>query len=211
MFITFEGIDGCGKSTHTKLLSDFLNQKGYKTLILREPGGTDFSEKIREILLTSDFNLNPEIELLLFEAARSHLTQNVIQKELESGTAVISDRYFDSTTAYQGYGRGINIDLIKICNYLATKGIKPDITFYLDLEIEEALSRSKDRILDNIEKSGNNFFEKVVEGYKKIADEEPERVIIINANGTIEETYNQIIAHINKKFFSNTSSNNNEK
>ncbi len=203
MFITFEGIDGCGKSTHAKLLSDFLNQKGFRTLILREPGGTDFSEKIREILLTSDYELNPQIELLLFEAARSHLTQNVINIELQSGTAVISDRFFDSTTAYQGYGRGIDMEIIKICNHLATNGLKPDLTFFLDLEINEALSRSKDRILDNIEKSGNSFFEKVVDGYKKIAKDEPERVVIINANGSIEDTYNQIINHINQKFFPN--------
>lgn len=203
MFITFEGIDGCGKSTHAKLLSDFLNQKGYKTIILREPGGTDFSEKIREILLTSEYNLNPQIELLLFEAARSHLTHNVIKKALQSGTAVISDRFFDSTTAYQGYGRGIDLEIIKICNNLAANGIKPDLTFYLDLEIEEALSRSKDRVRDNIEKSGNFFFQKVVEGYKIIAGEEPERVIIINANGSIDETFNQIINHFKNKFFSN--------
>jgi len=203
MFITFEGIDGCGKSTHAKLLSDFLVQKGFKTIILREPGGTDFSEKIREMLLTSDYNLNPEIELLLFEAARSHLTQNVIRKELKSGTAIISDRFFDSTTAYQGYGRGIDMEIIKICNHLATNGLKPDLTFFLDLDINEALSRSKDKILDNIEKSGNSFFEKVVNGYKKIAKDEPERVVVINANGSIENTYNQIINHINIKFFSN--------
>ncbi len=203
MFITFEGIDGCGKSTHAKLLSDFLNRKGFKTLILREPGGTEFSEKIRDILLTSEYVLNPEIELLLFEAARSHLTQNIIKKELNAGTAVISDRYFDSTTAYQGYGRGIDLNIINICNHLSTNGLKPDITFYLDLEINEALARSKDRVLDNIEKSGNSFFEKVIEGYKKIAIEEPDRVIIINANGTVEETYNQIINHINQKFFLN--------
>lgn len=203
MFITFEGIDGCGKSTHAKLLSDFLNRKGFRTLILREPGGTDFSEKIREILLTSDYELNPQIELLLFEAARSHLTQNVINRELQSGTAVISDRFFDSTTAYQGYGRGIDMEIIKICNHLATNGLKPDLTFFLDLEINEALSRSKDRILDNIEKSGNSFFEKVVDGYKKIAKDEPDRVVIINANGSIEDTFNQIINHINHKFFPN--------
>lgn len=201
MFITFEGIDGCGKSTHAKLLSDFLTQKGFKTIILREPGGTDFSERIREILLTSDYKLNPQIELMLFEAARSHLTENVISKELQSGTAVISDRFYDSTTAYQGYGRGIDMEIIKICNQLATNGLKPDLTFFLDLEINEALSRSKDRILDNIEKSGNDFFEKVVYGYKKIAQDEPERVVIINANGSVEYTHHQIINHINHKFF----------
>jgi dTMP kinase len=95
------------------------------------------------------------------------------------------------------------MEIIKICNHLATNGLKPDLTFFLDLEINEALSRSKDRILDNIEKSGNSFFEKVVDGYKKIAKDEPERVVIINANGSIEDTYNQIINHINQKFFPN--------
>lgn len=203
MFVSFEGIDGCGKSTHSKLLSDFLIQKGYKTIILREPGGTDFSEKIREIILTSNYELSPEIELLLFEAARCHLTQNVILKEIQNGTAIISDRYYDSTTAYQGYGRGMNMDIIKICNNLATNGLKPDITFYLDLNIDEALSRSKDKVLDNIEKSGKSFYKKVVLGYKKIIQEEPERVVLIDANGSINETFEQIITHINKKFFFN--------
>jgi dTMP kinase len=201
MFITFEGIDGCGKSTHAKLLSDFLNQKGFRTLILREPGGTDFSEKIREILLTSDYELNPQIELLLFEAARSHLTQNVINIELQSGTAVISDRFFDSTYAYQAYARRLPNRLVAIFNRFASAGLKPDLTFLVDIDIPDGQARGK--CVDRMEKQDFSYHKKVREGYLRLARRAKKRIRVLDGKKSVdilkEEVVNYVKDLLNRK------------
>ena len=141
MFITFEGIDGCGKSTQIGLLAEYLNSKGIENIMIREPGGTRFSEEIRKILLHSKKDINIISEMLLFEAARADLTHKVIKPALKKGFYVLSDRFYDSTTAYQGYGRGLPIDELEMIHKVATSGIVPDITFYLDLPLEVARKR----------------------------------------------------------------------
>jgi len=193
MFITFEGIDGCGKSTQLKLLNEYFLKQNKQTLIIREPGGTKVSEKIREILLSKNLEMTNITELLLFAAARNSLVEKVIKPALKQGIYVLSDRFFDSTTAYQGYGREINLDYIKIINEIATNGLKPNLTFFLDVPIEIANKRSKNKNKDRIEASGNEFYEKVIKGYYSIAKEEPHRIKIINSKGSISYTHNLIL------------------
>lgn len=195
MLITFEGIDGCGKSTQAKLLSDYLIAKNKKVKILREPGGTLVSESIREILLNSTNNINYITELLLFEAARSEIVEKIIRKDLNENMFVICDRFFDSTTAYQGYGRNLSMEHIKLLNQLATGGLKPNITFFLDVSLEIAKKRTKKILKDRMELSGDDFFERVIYGYHQIAREEPERFVIVNADGNIEHTQNEIMQY----------------
>jgi dTMP kinase len=196
LFITFEGIDGCGKSTQLGLVKNMLEHKGFKVLSLREPGGTQLSEDIRNILLSNKSKINDVAELLLFEAARTNLVEELIKPALLRNEFVLCDRFYDSTTAYQGYGRMIDIDLIKTCNRIAVNGLKPDLTFYLKIPLEIAKQRSKNREHDRIEKAGDDFFERVLAGYDQIAAEEPDRFRIINSESTIDVTKNKIFENI---------------
>ncbi|MBS4001666.1 MAG: dTMP kinase [Desulfobulbaceae bacterium] len=199
MFITFEGIDGSGKTTQIKLLQDYIKSLGNQTVIIREPGGTPFSEIIRDILLNKDIEINPVSELLLFEAARANLTQQVIIPALKNGFYVLCDRFYDSTTAYQGYGRQLNLDEVLNCHKLATLGLKPDLTFYLKLSLDESLKRSAHKKADRMERAGREFFLRVLDGYDAIAESEPERFVIIDAAGDIEETHRKIVSFITRK------------
>ena len=199
MLITFEGIDGSGKSTQIKLLADYFISNRREVVILREPGGTIFSEKIRELLLSKDYNLNPITELFLFEAARADLVEKTIKPSLDEGKVVLCDRFYDSTTAYQGHGREISIDDISRSNIMATLGIKPDITFFLDITIEKSIQRTRYKDPDRIELSGGEFFSRVLEGFHDIANKEPERVFIIDSEGSINETHNKIIEILNRQ------------
>lgn len=192
MLITFEGIDGCGKTTQLKKLKEYLESLGKSVIMLREPGGTDFSEKIREILLYSRDAISARAELLLFESARAHLVETVIKPALGEGKIVLCDRFFDSTTAYQGYGRGLDLGEIKQCNLIATGGLVPNATFFLNLSLEQSKIRSHNRYQDRMEKAGDAFFERVIEGFSKIAQNEPDRFFIIDASGTVEHTSNRI-------------------
>jgi dTMP kinase len=196
MFITFEGIDGSGKSTQLKLLADYLTANKKKVITLREPGGTKLSESIRDILLSSKQIINPIAELLLFEASRSNLIEMVIKPALNEGTYVLCDRFYDSTTAYQGYGRGLNLKQVIEVNQIATGGLKPNLTFYLKIPLELANYRYSRRIPDRIESSGDIFFNNVLHGYDVIASDEPERIKIINAEGSIIETNELILKYI---------------
>jgi dTMP kinase len=200
MFITFEGIDGSGKSTQLKLLARELENAGHKVKVLREPGSTPFSEKIREILLSNRFDIAPLTELLLFEASRSHLVQNEILPALKNNEIVICDRFYDSTTAYQGYGRGLNLDDVRRMNAIATGGLQPDITFFLDVSVFTSYFRTKDIASDRIEAAGDEFFNRVRSGFLKIAEQEPDRVIVINSESKIEDTHRKIMSIIRKKF-----------
>jgi len=196
MFITFEGIDGSGKSTQISLLAKFLEELGHEVVTTREPGGTEFSEQIRELLLFSKQIINPIAELFLFEAARAQLITSVINPSIESNKIVISDRYYDSTVAYQGYGRGLNIEDILMCNAIIDKyGAKPDLTFFLDVSFENSLKRRKNSCInkiDKIEHSGEVFFQKVIDGYRKIANDNPERIVTIDANSEKHITFEKI-------------------
>jgi dTMP kinase len=210
MLITFEGIDGAGKSTQiTKLVRHITNQ-GIDVLTLREPGGTVAAEKIRTILLDNSHKISPIGELLLFSASRAELVQNVIMPALAEGKTVILDRFFDSTTAYQGYGRGIDLALLQSIISLSTCGITPDITFYLDIEPEEALNRkfAKSSIplkfegeeLDRMERSGIEFYRNVQTGYQEIIRMSPERFISLNALESIAVIHHHITEILKDRF-----------
>ncbi|OGU57662.1 MAG: dTMP kinase [Ignavibacteria bacterium GWF2_33_9] len=196
MFITFEGIDGTGKSTQIGFLEEFLNGNKIPYLSIREPGGTDFSEKVREILLSTKSEISSIAELMLFEAARADLCEKVIQPALDKGIVVISDRFYDSTTAYQGYGRGLDINTIQKCNQFATQNVIPDFTFYFRLPLEESINRRNYREFDRMELAGMEFFGKVINGFEELAKQEPERIIIIDAHKSREEIFEEILSKI---------------
>jgi dTMP kinase len=196
MFITFEGIDGTGKSTQIGFLEDYLTKNNIPFISIREPGGTEFSEQIREILLDTKSKISSVAELMLFEAARADLCEKVIEPALREGKVVISDRFFDSTTAYQSYGRGIDIEKVQVCNQLATNNLKPDFTFYFKLPLDESINRRNGRELDRMEQSGQDFFDRVILGFEELAKQEPERIIIIDANKSREEIFNRILKRV---------------
>ncbi|MDD5043997.1 MAG: dTMP kinase [Candidatus Omnitrophica bacterium] len=181
-FITFEGSEGSGKSTQSKLLCAYLKKKGYKTLFIREPGATKVGEKIRGILLdTKNKSLLPVCETLLYMAARSQLVEEVIVPALKKGTIVVADRFLDSTLAYQGYGLGIDINAIRSIGRFATRGIAPDLTIFLDQDVASGL---KHRCLtrDRIEERSFCYHLRVRRGYLKLAKAEPKRIKIVKVH-----------------------------
>ncbi|NCS87278.1 MAG: dTMP kinase [Ignavibacteria bacterium CG2_30_36_16] len=200
MFITFEGIDFCGKSTQVELLKKYLEQNDHKIVIIREPGGTEISEKVRDILLDKKNNMMfIETEILLFAASRSQLVREKIRPFLNENYYVISDRFHDSTTAYQGYGRGLPVEIVNNIHNLSIGETIPDITFFIDIPVEEAERRKAaqgSRSLDRIEVSANNFYEKVRRGYLEIAARQ-KRFKVINGMMSIEEIHKQILNEIN--------------
>ncbi|NTW49609.1 MAG: dTMP kinase, partial [Chlorobiales bacterium] len=141
MLITFEGIDGAGKTTQVKLLKEYLTEKGHEVVLLREPGGVAIAEKIRALVLESKEDINPISELLLFSASRAALIKQLVLPALEKKAIVILDRFYDSTTAYQGYGRGLDLEIVNQINRIASFGLEPNLTIYLDLSPEDAMSR----------------------------------------------------------------------
>ncbi|TVQ65652.1 MAG: dTMP kinase [Balneolaceae bacterium] len=189
MIISFEGIDGCGKSTQIQLLIQYFTARGETCVTLREPGGTEISEKIRSLLLHETDEMNSVTELLLFSAARSQLITEKIQPLQQSGTVIILDRFFDSTTAYQGYGReSAAIEAIEFLNRLATHHTEPDLTFYLKIDPEKAAARNTSQNYDRIEKEGVGFFKKVTEGYDQLA-ELHKRIHTVDASLTPEQIH----------------------
>lgn len=198
-FFSFEGIDFSGKSTQINLLKAYLENKGEKVYVLREPGGTEISEKIREILLDKKhFKMNERAELLLFSAARVQLTVEKIIPLLQKGHYVIADRFVDSTTAYQGYGRDLEQEIVRHVNQFATLGLLPGITFYLRITPEEAQRRRQENNLqtDRLEEQGNIFYKKVFKGYEAIAEQNPDRIQIIDAAQVIDHIHRRIIESI---------------
>ena len=199
MFITFEGIDFCGKSTQVELLKNYLVKKNKQVEIIREPGGTEISEKIREVLLDKKhYHMFIETEIFLFSSSRAQLVREKIRPFLGKGIYVISDRFHDSTTAYQGFGRGIDINIVEHINKLAIGETVPDITFIIDIPVKVAEERKKIKIntdLDRIEISDSVFFEKVRNGYLKFAENEA-RFRVIDGTLNIEEIHNRIIKEI---------------
>ena len=191
MFIVFEGIEAAGKSTQAKLLADYLQSIGKEVVLTREPGGTKLGREIRKILLNPENLIPPIAELLLYEADRNIHVNNLIKPALESGKVVISDRYIYSTLAYQGYARGLDINLIKQLNQLAIENVKPDIVFLLDIPVELSLKRLGEK-KDRIEGESKEFHEKLRRGFLDIAHQEKERFIVIDATKSKEEIFNQI-------------------
>ena len=193
--ISFEGIEGVGKSTQINLLKDYLESKGLTVTVLREPGSTITGENIRSILLDSKENLSEESELLLMFAARAQL---ISEKVLNNNVDVILfDRFYDASIAYQGYGRGLSINFIKnLIDF--TKCPTPDLTFLLDISVQDGFERKIADIKDRIESSGDEFFNKVRNGYLEIANDQPGRIKIIDAMDSIESIYEKIIEHVNQ-------------
>ena len=187
-FITFEGADGCGKTTQSKLVQEYLEKKGYEVIWTREPGAKGLGQKIRELLLHYDGDVAPVCEAFLFLADRAQHIEQLIKPAVEAGKVVICDRHTDSTIAYQGYGRGEDIKQLKYLNELATGEIKPDLTFVFDVSTDVAQKRVGDE-KDRMESAGIEFHKKVRQGYLEIAKLEPQRVKVIDANNNIEKVF----------------------
>lgn len=197
ILITFEGIDGSGKTTQINELIRRLDQRNIEYQLFREPGGTRIGEKIRDILLDKDHSsMLPITELLLYSASRYQLTMRSIVPALNAGKIVICDRFYDSTTAYQGFGRGIDLEFIKRLNAVATESLIPDITFILDISLEKRLKRLGEKNLDRLEREALAFHKKVREGFIAMAKEEPERMILIDGSRPSEEISKEIWNHV---------------
>jgi len=182
LFITFEGGEGCGKSVQSRRLYRRLLKAGVPVLLTHEPGVTALGKRITRLLKWSkDIKISPMAELLLFNTSRAQLVEEVIRPNLEKGVNVICDRYADSTTAYQGYGRKLDMATVKAVNRLGTQGLAPDLTVLLDMPVEEGLARKNDKNKDRFETESVNFHRNVREGYLKMADAEPERWLVVDA------------------------------
>ena len=199
LFLTFEGGEGSGKTTQLTALLEFLRAAGYDAIATRDPGGTPIGKQIRRILLDREnARLTGTAELFLYEASRAQLVQEVIRPALAQGRIVLCDRFTDSTVAYQGYGRGLDLDLIARLNAVASDGLRPDLTFLLDLDPEVGLARATQRPRapdtrpDRIEDELLGFHQRVRSGYRAIAAAEPERVIVVDATGSVGEIESQI-------------------
>ncbi len=211
-FITFEGIDGCGKTTQLRMLERYLTSRGIPFVSTREPGGTELGNIIRAALLNvSPHSVEPLAELLLFSAARAQHVRQLILPSLEAGQTVLSDRFYDATTAYQGYGRGFDLKLIAELNRLATYGLKPDLTLVFDLEVEIGLKRVERRSdfaviaeekeqIDRLDREPLEFHERVRRGYLEIAARESDRIKVIPASGSIDVTRSLVIETVRELF-----------
>ena len=195
LFITLEGIDGCGKSTQTERLLDHLQGEGIKCLLIREPGGTAVGEDIRKVILDNHYSLSLSAELLLYMAARAELSRRVIIPALLSDQVVLCDRFTDSTLAYQGYGGGADLNWIRTLNHQATSGQIPDRTFLLDLQAEAALERRKEKS-DRMESKTLDFHRRVRQGYLQLAVSEPQRFVVIDAAANKDRIENLIWATV---------------
>ena len=199
LFVTFEGLEGAGKSTQAKLLHDRLQTLGYPVTLVREPGGTGPGEAIRNILADSQYDdMSPLTEVFLFAASRSQLVEQVIRPQLGEGGIVICDRFFDATLAYQGYGRGVHPTQIREISDICSWGVRPDVTFLIDIEPARGLSRVRTRSvetltkMDRFEEMDLGFFERVREGYMEIAQEEPFRFKVLDGTGEVKPLHSRI-------------------
>ncbi|MFZ6017052.1 MAG: dTMP kinase [Nitrospirota bacterium] len=194
-FISFEGIEGTGKSTQAKLLYEYLRGKGFDVVLTGEPGGTTIGLKIREMLLSiENKKISPVTELLLYNASRAQHIKEVILPAINRGHIVVTDRFSDSTVAYQGYGRGIDLNLIDPLDRIATKGLRPGITILLDLDVEVGLKRNRGiNKTDRLELEDIEFHKKVRKGYLEIATKEPGRIKLIDASTGIEEIHRKVV------------------
>lgn len=198
LFITVEGIDGCGKSTQARLIAAALEAAGHDVLRLREPGGVKISEQIRAILLDpANAEMGDVCELLLYEAARAQLVHQVIRPALAAGKTVVCDRFYDSTTAYQAFADGLDRGMVSQANELAVDGCRPDLTLVFDLPVEDALRRRSGREAeDRLELKGLEFQERVAAGFRAVAADEPDRVKLIDAGGSIAEVFSGVAAEL---------------
>ena len=193
LFITLEGADGSGKTTQMDRIVQFFEQNKIDYIVTREPGGMDLGQKIRDILLNYDGEVDSTCEMFLYLADRAQHMQTKIKKALADGKVVLCDRHTDSTLAYQGYARGLDIDEINLLNNIATRGKKPDLTLLFDVDTSVAMQRVGNRAdKDRMESEGAKFHQKVRQGYLEIAKKEPERIKVINSNLDIEAVWSQV-------------------
>ncbi|RKZ29394.1 dTMP kinase [bacterium] len=199
IFISFEGIDGSGKSTQMAIAAKYIRGKGFDVITTREPGGTKLAEKIRDILLDNALGgrVTPMAELLLYLASRHQHSEETIVPHLNSGSVVLTDRYADSSTAYQGGGRGLGLDLVEGLNELVIPRW-PDLTIIIDVPIEIGLSRMGNRRPDRLEEEGTNFLKAVRAAYLEIAGRHTERIVVVDGSGNIEKTSAQVIFTIER-------------
>ena len=197
LFITFEGADGCGKTTQIGLVKKYLSEKNINTITTLEPGGSDIGKQLRQILLHYDGFVSSRAEMFLFLADRSQHIDTVIKKNVDEGVVVLCDRHTDSTIAYQGYGKGEDIEQIEFLNKIATDNFKPDLTFVFDVDSLVAQKRVGDN-KDRLEAQGLEFHKKVRFGYLELAKKYPQRIKVIDANKTIEEVFEQVKKYIDE-------------
>lgn len=200
-FITFEGCDGCGKSTQLALLSEYLKKEGIPHIFTREPGGGKISEAIRGILLNGkNTEMGDECEALLYAAARAQHIKDRVEPALHEGKLVICDRYVDSSLAYQAYARGLGVEFVEKINAFALEKFLPDVTVFFDLSPKEAFARKKGADLgDRMELAGLAFHERVYEGYLALAEKYPERIVVINARKSMKEISEEVIFALKEK------------
>lgn len=199
-FISLEGIEGTGKSTQAKLLSEYLSKKGYDAVLTEEPGGTPISREIRRVLLSTKHDMMDSMtELLLYNAARIQHIKEKILPAIDSGKIVITDRFSDSTVAYQGYGRGISLKLIDSLDKAATGRMRPDLTILLELDVKTGLMRNKHiNKVDRLELEDIKFHEKVRKGFLRLASKEPKRIKIVKASKGLDEVHREIVRIVDK-------------
>lgn len=206
-FITFEGIEGSGKTTQIRLLNDYLLSKGFKVVLTREPGGTEIGDRIREILLSpKSLRMHPTTELLLYEAARCQHIHEVIGPAIDLCNVVLCDRYADATTAYQGAARAIEMSTVETLHRIATENLNPDLTILLDCPVDKGLKhavrRNEELKLsgseDRFEREKREFHERVRQGYLDVAKREPDRVKVIDATDSIENVHKKVVKVVNE-------------
>ncbi len=203
-FVTLEGPEGSGKSTQARLLAEYLKSCGEDVLLTREPGGTAIGDQIRKILHSLDNTaLTTAGELLLYNAARAQIVAEVIRPALEAGKIVLSDRYADSTIAYQGYGRQLDLELVKRITEMATGGLKPDLTFFVDVSVDEGLRRRKDgrtrgEEWNRMDSLSREFYERVRAGYLQMIREEPQRWVCVDGSAGINTVQNELRQHLDR-------------
>ena len=211
LFITLEGIDGSGKSTQRELLARELRRRGLDIVVTREPGGTAIGEGIRHLMVSdATSHIAPTTELLLYVAARAQHVAELIRPALEKGRNVVSDRYTDSTVAFQGYGRGLDLMMIEELNSFATGGLKPDLTIVFDLDPEMARTRQGSRpiggLLGAFDEQHSEFHERMRIGYFQMAQQETSRIRIVDASGAVEDTHSKVMELVLPVLDSNTAS-----
>lgn len=189
MFITFEGSEGSGKTLQISALETYLLEQGYPVFATREPGGTSIGDQIRDILFDlKNTDMQPRTEVLLFQASRAQLVDQIIRPRLAQGQIVLSDRYADSTIAYQGYGYQLDLDLVRSIVKFATGGLKPDLTLFLDVDVEEGLRRrTHGGDVNRLDAYELAFYRRVRQGYMELVSEEPQRWVVIDASGTPDQ------------------------
>lgn len=195
--ITFEGIEGCGKTTQSRLLFEHLGSMGVDVILSREPGGTELGDRIRDLLLhVRDAAIDAKTEAMLYAASRAQLVREVIEPALARGTVVILDRYVDSTYAYQIYGRGLDAGAVRMVNEWAIGAAKPDLTFLLELDVEKGLGRLEPGMADRIEAESQAFHERVSAGFEALAAAEPGRFRILKGSESAEMIHNKVMEHV---------------